>query len=232
MTTLMFVLFLPTLLHIFIVMGMKNLVVVSLNNVPYDLWVFPGIIFLFSLSSMFTIIYRDMFGFRVYNQSFNLLTLAPKSKFHLIIAILASSIIESIIYAFLAMIVLSFFIESPVDFSFYFIIPIFTTLFLLLIGNIVITLSILTERVSSFIYFIIIFFIFMILGTGIIFELDFFPVGISNILKNNPISMPLIELRNLLFTKNLDLKFVTIPLAVSITWIFLNTALIKKKLKQ
>ena len=72
----------------------------------------------------------------------------------------------------------------------------------------------------------------MILGTGIIFELDFFPVGISNILKNNPISMPLIELRNLLFTKNLDLKFVTIPLAVSITWIFLNTALIKKKLKQ
>ena len=130
------------------------------------------------------------------------------------------------------MIVLSFFIESPVDFSFYFIIPIFTTLFLLLIGNIVITLSILTERVSSFIYFIIIFFIFMILGTGIIFELDFFPVGISNILKNNPISMPLIELRNLLFTKNLDLKFVTIPLAVSITWIFLNTALIKKKLKQ
>ena len=72
----------------------------------------------------------------------------------------------------------------------------------------------------------------MILGTGIIFELDFFPIGISNILKNNPISMPLIELRNLLFTKNLDLKFVTIPLAVSITWIFLNTALIKKKLKQ
>ena len=72
----------------------------------------------------------------------------------------------------------------------------------------------------------------MILGTGIIFELDFFPIEISNILKHNPISMPLIELRNLLFTKNLDLKFVTIPLAVSIIWIFLNTALIKKKLKQ
>ena len=72
----------------------------------------------------------------------------------------------------------------------------------------------------------------MILGTGIIFELDFFPLGISNILKNNPISMPLIELRNLLFTKNFDLKFVTIPFVVSIVWIFLNTALIKKKLKQ
>ena len=56
MTTLMFVLFLPALLFIFIVMGMKNLVVVSLNNVPYDLWVFPGIIFLFSVTPGFSFI--------------------------------------------------------------------------------------------------------------------------------------------------------------------------------
>ena len=230
--TLLFVLLLPLLLHIFIVLGMNNLVVISLNNVPYELWVFPGVIFLFSLSSMFTIIYRDMFGFRIYNQSFNLLTLAPKSKLHLISTILISSIIESIIYACIAMLILSFFIKSNISFSFYIFIPLFTSVFLLLIGNLVISLSVMIERVSSFIYFIIIFFIFMILGTGIMIELDFFPIPISTVLKHNPISMPLSELRNLLFTNNFNWRFIALPLIVSFLWIFINSALIKKKLKQ
>ena len=69
MTTVSFIVLLPLLLHIAITMVMKNIVVESIDQVPYDVWVFPGIILLIASVSTFSLIYRDLFNLRIHNLS-------------------------------------------------------------------------------------------------------------------------------------------------------------------
>ena len=66
MTTVSFMVLLPLLLHIGITMVMKNIVGQSIDQVPYDVWVFPGIILLIASVSTFSLIYRDFFNLRIH----------------------------------------------------------------------------------------------------------------------------------------------------------------------
>ena len=50
-------------------MVMKNIVVQSIDQVPYDVWVFPGIILLIASVSTFSLIYRDLFDLRIHKKS-------------------------------------------------------------------------------------------------------------------------------------------------------------------
>ena len=95
MTTLAFMVLLPLMLHVSITMVMKNILVHSLGNVPYDIWVFPGILLLIAVSSTFSMIYRDLFDLRIHKKSFIPITMAPYSKSHLVMGFLTTSIIEA-----------------------------------------------------------------------------------------------------------------------------------------
>ena len=123
MTTVSFIVLLPLLLHIAITMVMKNIVVESIDQVPYDVWVFPGIILLIASVSTFSLIYRDLFNLRIHKKSFIPITLAPYSKTHLVIGFLITSIIESTVYIIIAMAVLTVLLPEPLNWSAYFIVP-------------------------------------------------------------------------------------------------------------
>lgn len=232
MTTLAFLILLPLMLHVSITMVMKNILVNSLGNIPYDIWVFPGIILLIAVSSTFAMIYRDLFDLRIHKKSFIPITMAPYSKFHLVVGFLTTSIIESLIYVIFAMGILTFLLSSPLPWMAYVLIPIFTFLYSFLLGNLMITFSVLTDRISTYLSISVIMFLFIIFGTGVLVEFDYYPETIGTILAYNPLSIVLTQLRQIIFDGFIQWEFLTIPIVTSLVWTWLNGALLKRRLKQ
>tara|TARA_B110001454_G_scaffold17464_1_gene15726 strand:+ start:1277 stop:1990 length:714 start_codon:yes stop_codon:yes gene_type:complete len=232
MMTFSFMVILPLLLHISITMVMKNILVRSLDQIPYELWIFPGIILIIASMSTFSMIYRDLFDLRIHKKSFLPMTLAPYSKTQLILGFLITSIVETTAYVIVAMAVLTVFLPSPFDVSTYFIILIFTFLYTFIVGNIIITFSVVTDRISIYLSILITMFLIILFGTGILVEFEFYPKTISVILSNFPLSMFLSSLREIIFFNRIDWFQIFIPIIVAIGWTLVNGYLLKKKLNQ
>jgi ABC-type polysaccharide/polyol phosphate export permease len=232
MMTFSFMVILPLLLHISITMVMKNIMVRSLDQIPYELWIFPGIILIIASMSTFSMIYRDLFDLRIHKKSFLPMTLAPYSKTQLILGFLITSIVETTVYVIVAMAVLTVFLPSPFDISTYFIILIFTFLYTFIVGNIIITFSVLTDRISIYLSILITMFLIILFGTGILVEFEFYPKTISVILSNFPLSMFLSSLREIIFFNRIDWFQIFIPIIVAIGWTWVNGYLLKRKLNQ
>ena len=232
MTTVSFMVMLPLLLHIGITMVMKNIVVQSIDQVPYDVWVFPGIILLIASVSTFSLIYRDLFDLRIHKKSFIPITLAPYGKTHLVIGFLVTSIIESLVYVIVAMGVLTVLLPEPLNWSAYFIIPLFTLLYTFLLGNLIITFSVLTDRISTYLSITISMFLFILFATGVLVEFDFYPKTIGTLLSYFPLSMILSDLRGILFFNRVEWGPIMIPVATALGWTWLNGYMLKRKLKQ
>ena len=223
---------LPLLLHIGITMVMKNIVVQSIDQVPYDVWVFPGIILLIASVSTFSLIYRDLFDLRIHKKSFIPITLAPYGKTHLVIGFLVTSIIESLVYVIVAMGVLTVLLPEPLNWSAYFIVPLFTLLYTFLLGNLIITFSVLTDRISTYLSITIFMFLFILFATGVLVEFDFYPKTIGTLLSYFPLSMILSDLRGILFFNRVEWGPIMIPVATALGWTWLNGYMLKRKLKQ
>ena len=232
MMTFSFMVILPLLLHISITMVMKNILVRSLDQIPYELWIFPGIILIIASMSTFSMIYRDLFDLRIHKKSFLPMTLAPYSKTQLILVFLITSIVETTVYVIVAMAVLTVFLPSPFDISTYFIILIFTFLYTFIVGNIIITFSVVTDRISIYLSILITMFLIILFGTGILVEFEFYPKTISVILSNFPLSMFLSSLREIIFFNRIDWFQIFIPIIVAIGWTWVNGYLLKRKLNQ
>ena len=232
MMTFSFMVILPLLLHISITMVMKNILVRSLDQIPYELWIFPGIILIIASMSTFSMIYRDLFDLRIHKKSFLPMTLAPYSKTQLILGFLITSIVETTVYVIVAMAVLTVFLPSPFDISTYFIILIFTFLYTFIVGNIIITFSVITDRISIYLSVFITMFLILLFGTGILVEFEFYPKTISVILSNFPLSMFLSSLREIIFFNRIDWFQIFIPIIVAIGWTWVNGYLLKRKLNQ
>ncbi len=232
MTTVSFMVMLPLLLHIGITMVMKNIVVQSIDQVPYDVWVFPGIILLIASVSTFSLIYRDLFDLRIHKKSFIPITLAPYGKTHLVIGFLVTSIIESLVYVIVAMGVLTVLLPEPLNWSAYFIVPLFTLLYTFLLGNLIITFSVLTDRISTYLSIAISMFLFILFATGVLVEFDFYPKTIGTLLSYFPLSMILSDLRGILFFNRVEWGPIMIPVATALGWTWLNGYMLKRKLKQ
>jgi hypothetical protein len=232
MMTFSFMVILPLLLHISITMVMKNILVRSLDQIPYELWIFPGIILIIASMSTFSMIYRDLFDLRIHKKSFLPMTLAPYSKTQLILGFLITSIVETTVYVIVAMAVLTVFLPSPFDVSTYFIILIFTFLYTFIVGNIIITFSVVTDRISIYLSILITMFLIILFGTGILVEFEFYPKTISVILSNFPLSMFLSSLREIIFFNRIDWFQIFIPIIVAIGWTLVNGYLLKRKLNQ
>ena len=232
MMTFSFMVILPLLLHISITMVMKNILVRSLDQIPYELWIFPGIILIIASMSTFSMIYRDLFDLRIHKKSFLPMTLAPYSKTQLILGFLITSIVETTVYVIVAMAVLTVFLPSPFDISTYFIILNFTFLYTFIVGNIIITFSVVTDRISIYLSILITMFLIILFGTGILVEFEFYPKTISVILSNFPLSMFLSSLREIIFFNRIDWFQIFIPIIVAIGWTLVNGYLLKRKLNQ
>ncbi|MBL7011203.1 MAG: hypothetical protein ISR82_08280 [Candidatus Marinimicrobia bacterium] len=211
---------------------MKNVLVNSLEQIPYDIWVFPGILLLIAAITANAVIYRDLFDLRVHQRAFLPLTLAPFSKTQLILGFLVISAIEATFYVLVAMGVLNFFLPKTLSALDYFMILVFTPIFIFILGNILITFSLLIDRITTYLSTILVLFLIILFGSGVLVELEFYPKTISLILSNLPLSMILYSLRDIIFSNRVDWTQIFIPIFVAIIWTWFNGFLLKRKLNQ
>ena len=124
-STIAFLILSPIIFHFSITKVMENILPISSINIPYEVWVFPAIIFFIASSSTFAIIYRDFFDLRIHKISFLSITLAPFSKTNLVVGFIITSIIESFIYVIISMLILSILIVEPLSWKIFLITPVF-----------------------------------------------------------------------------------------------------------
>ena len=232
MSTIAFAVLIPLLLHITLTLVMKNIFIYSLDKIPYEIWVFPGIVLLVSILSAYAVLYRDLFDLRIHKKSFIPITLAPYSKFYLVGGFLLTAIVESLIYGILSMIILSFLLSQSLHWYSYIAIPLYGFTFLFLFVNLLLTISILSERITTFLSMIVILFFFMIFGTGILFEFEFYPTILGTVLTYNPFSLILSELRGFLFSNHINWIWILVPILTGFVWTWINGFILKRTLKQ
>lgn len=231
-TTIGFLVALPVVLHIGITMVLKNILVRSINEIPYELWVFPGIIMIISVVTIFPILYRDLFDLRIHRKSLMPMTLAPITKQKLVTALLVTASLESMVFVFAGMGILSILMNESLPWYGYVLTPIFALSYSGLMGNIMITLSLATDRITTFLLSILMMFIFILFGSGILVEFEFYTFPIGSILDNFPGSMILSSLRALIFYNRVDWVGIIIPIIITAVWTVVNGEFLKRKLHQ
>lgn len=232
LATLAFALMLPVLLHVFINMALKNVVLQSLNEVPYSQWVFPGFVLIISTLALMPLLARDFFDLRIHGKVLMNLTLAPWSKSILVFGMMVTALIEAFLFAIVGVAVLS--LLMPVAFHWYDfgIMLLFTILFNLITGNAIVSLSLAADRVSVFLLGLMMIFLAIVFGSGLIIELEFYPLSVGQVLEYLPTSMAASGLHSILFLNHFDWFQITVPAILGILWTVLNGTFLKRKLNQ
>ena len=224
--------FMPVLIFIMISIPLKNIIRFSISGVPYDIWVFPGLIFIIGSLGLYPMIYREIFDLRVHRKVLLNITLAPYSKSHLVFGNLVVSVLEALTICFFSIFIYLSIISIPlgiIDFMFL----IFNLLlYLFLVGSIYILLSIIIDATTTMILASFVIIIFIIFGNGFLIEFSFFPSFMESFLKYNPLSFSQKSFHRFISTGYLDWSYTLIQIILIYILFLLNGILLKKKLRQ
>ena len=229
---LFFFILVPIFVFLLISLPLKNIIRFSLAGIPYDLWVFPGLIFIISSFTLYPVIFREFFELRINNKVLMNISLSPYSKnkiilSNLIVACLETSVMilmSALLYMFL--ITASFNISSIIFFIFCFILHCF------LIGNLYITFTLSIDNLLTIFYIFFILMIIVLFGSGFLIEFSFFPPGFESILKWAPISIPFQIYLKFSSTNIIDYLSIFSMILLIYLWIIVNGQILKSKLRQ
>ena len=222
----------PIAFHVFLSSLINNIYSSSPNGIPIESWLFPGVIFSFGSLTMLAILYRDLFNSQSNLQFLKLLSISPNSKFKIILGIILSSLIECLSYCIISTLTLLIFMPEPFSFSAFLSILFYLIFYLGLFGNCIITLSIFVQRGFTFLFLSFIFLQLLFVSSNVLFDQEFYSQIMNMIFFNNPFNMLLYDLRYLIFFGETNFIWVSISIALSLIWIFLNSLFLKKKLNQ
>ena len=203
----------------------------SLSGMPFELWVIPGFIFIISSMGLFPLIYRDFFDLRVHRKVLAHVVLAPYRKRIVICGYLIVSGIEAIILGLISICIFSAISSFPLSVIETLFMIVCLGLYLLLLGNLLISMGLLIDTVTTFFMITFTTFIFILFGNGFIIEFSFFPTGIASFLKWQPISIPFQAFQLFINTKFIDWQMLAYPLVLVLFWVIVNTKILKWKLR-
>ena len=203
----------------------------SLSGIPFELWVIPGFIFIISSMGLIPLIYRDFFDLRVHRKVLAHVVLAPYRKRMMIFGYLIVSAIEAIILGVISIGIFSAISSFPLSVIETLFMMVCLGLYLLLLGNLLISMGLLIDTVTTFSMMIFITFIFILFGNGFIIEFGFFPTGVDSFLKWQPISIPFQAFQLFINTKFIDWQMLAYPLVLVLFWVIANTKILKWKLR-
>ena len=224
--------FMPILLFIMISIPLKNIIRYSISGVPYDIWVFSGLIFIIGSLGLYPTIYREIFDLRVHRKVLLNIALAPYSKSQLVFGNLFVAVIEALIMCLFSILIYSSIVSISFNFLNFLFLIFCLVIYLFLVGNIYILLSVSIDAITTMILssFAIIF--FMIFGSGFLIEFSFFPSFMESILKYNPISFSQQCYQSFTSTGHIDWMVIAIQIVFIYTLFVLNGFLLKRKLRQ
>ncbi len=222
----------PSLLFISTVLGIKNIIVQSINEQPYELWALPGLILFLGALLITPLLYRDFFDLRIHEKALVPMTLTPVQKSTIIMGLLFSSALEVLCMQIIGLGIYSVIFPGIVTLKNSIYIIIYGLFFTLLYGNFIIFLSMLTQQITIFISAVLVFLVIIFFISGIAFELDFFPITLHEVFKYLPLGMIVAGLHSLLFLNRFDMLNAVIPGLWIVLLIILNSLILKWKMKQ
>ena len=204
----------------------------SLYDVKFDTWIYPSMVLFVSGLSIIPSIFRDIFDLRIHKKVLTYVSLSPYSKRFIIFSFLMVALIEGIIMSLGSILLFSFIIPYPFGLIETVALLVYSSIFILVFGNILITISILADKSATFLLSIVILFFFILLGSGLIIELPFFPRSVNYILSIFPISMTVQAMQSHLFSGFINWPLIFSPLLFSIGLLIINSILLRNKLRQ
>ena len=222
----------PLTIFIFANLSFRNVLVISLYDIKFDTWIYPSMVLLVSGLSIIPSIFRDIFDLRIHKKVLTYLSLSPYSKRFIIFSFLVVALIEGIIMGLGSLLLFSFIIPYPFGLIETVALLVYSSIFILVFGNILITISILSDKSATFLLSIIILFFFILLGSGLIIELPFFPSSVNYILSISPISMIVQAMQSYLFSGFINLSLTFFPILFTIVLLLINSSLLRNKLRQ
>ncbi|MBA64894.1 MAG: hypothetical protein CMG55_03735 [Candidatus Marinimicrobia bacterium] len=224
--------FMPVVLFLMVSVPLKNIIQYSISGIAYDIWVFPGLIFIVGSIALYPIIYREFFDLRVHKKVLINIALAPYSKSQLVYGSLVVGIIEAIIMTLFAGFLYTYIVSIHMNLLHIAFLLLCLIIYLFLMGNIYILLSISIDAITTMILTSFLLFIFIIFGNAFLIELPFFPPMIETLLKFNPVSYPFRCYQIFISTGAIDWFSFTIQIFIIYILFLLNGFLLKTKLRQ
>ena len=223
---------LPIIVFIFTNLAFRNILVNSVYDINFNVWIYPSMIFLVSSICIIPSIFRDIFDLRIHKKVLTYLSISPWSKQSLVSSILVVSLVEAFSIALFSIMLYSFIIAHPFNFLETIALLIYLLIYILAFGNIIITISILSDKSATFLLSLMILLFFTLFGSGLIIELNFFPSSINYMLSVFPISMIVSAMQSYLFSGFINWGFTLLPIIMSIGILLINSVLIRNKLRQ
>ena len=223
---------LPIVLYFLVVSPFSKIFMNQNDSISFEEWVFPGMLILIGIVPIIPILYRDLFDYRIHKKAILSMTLAPISKLKLLSGFLTSAILESLFFVCVGSAMYSMLtgiVFAPVDYG---IILGFILVINVLAGCFVTTVALLTARVFSFFFVLIVFLLYLMFGTGMIFSIDFFPENFGMILKYVPFGMLIQQLQQTLFYGEFHWLSIAVLVLLIVPWIYVNSELLRRKLNQ
>ena len=211
---------------------LKNIIRYSISGVPYDIWVFSGLIFIIGSLGLYPIIYREIFDLRVHRKVLLNIALAPYSKSQLVFGNLCVAVLEALIMCLFSIIIYSSIVSISFNFLNFLFLIFCLAIYLFLVGNIYILLSISIDAITTMILSSFVLIFFMIFGNGFLIEFSFFPSFMESILKYIPISYSHQCYQRFTSTGYVDWMFIAIQIILIYILFVLNGFLLKRKLRQ
>lgn len=180
---------LPVSVFYFVSLPLKNIMRFSLSDVPYDIWVFPGLIFIIGSFSIYPSIYRDYFDLRINNKVLINISLSPYSKKRIIFSTLVSSLSESFVMISISILIYFTLTSIPYSLVTFLFLGICLSTYLFILGNLLIFLSVTIDTLSVMLLGLITIFILVLFGSGFLFELSFYPIVLESILSWSPFAI-------------------------------------------
>ena len=230
--SIFFYLILPIFIFVTISLPLKNIIRFSLAEIPYDIWVLPGLIFIVGSFSLYPLLYREYFELRIHRKVLVNIALAPYSKKYMIFSSLVISGLESIGMSVLGIIVYTTFTSISLSVSSTIFLFLCLVIYLFLLGNLYITISLLIDALTTMFLATSMIFVFILFGSGFLIEFSFFPVGIESFLKWLPLSIPFQIFHKFNATGLVDWLSLSILCVVIYLWIIFNSIILKRRLRQ
>ncbi|MFQ6677201.1 MAG: hypothetical protein ACE5D0_02670 [Fidelibacterota bacterium] len=225
-------LIIPSVLSIVTVLGIKNVIIRSVNGLPYELWVMPGLFMVMAAILITPLLYRDFFDLRIHHKVLTPMVLSPVRKSHIVLGILVSSLFEVVFTLIIGLIIYGSIFPNSVNLYQSVLVVCYSIIFAVLFGTIIILISLVTERISVFISIVLVLLIVSMFGGGLFIELEFYPVTLGNLFRYFPLTMVGIAGRSHLFQNSLSYFNTSIPIIISILLINLNGYVLKRKMRQ
>ena len=230
--SIFFYLILPIFIFVIISLPLKNIIRFSLAEIPYDIWVLPGLIFIVGSFSLYPLLYREYFELRIHRKVLVNIALAPYSKKYIIFSSLVTSGLESLGMSVLGIIVYTTFTSISLSVSSTLFLFLCLVIYLFLLGNLYITISLLIDALTTMFLATSMIFVLVLFGSGFLIEFSFFPVGIESFLKWLPLSIPFQIFHKFNATGLVDWLSLSILCVVIYLWIIFNSIILKRRLRQ